>query len=125
MSSLNNFYKKNVHAVFEDSCYLTPEFASFARSLKMALNKDCKSCGLELITFLCGHFYVSAFLRNSVTGKIVYIDMGDVRAQICGKWSLDNVLYRSARDEKDYTGGHNMFAPLPQLLERVKALTER
>ena len=72
-----------------------------------------------------GHFYVSAFLRNSVTGKIVYINVGDVRAQICGKWSLDNVLYREAKDDKDYRGGHNMFVPLPQLLERVLALTER
>lgn len=125
MSSLNNFYKKNVHAVFSDSCYLTPEFASFARSLKMALNKDCKSYGLELVSFLRGHFYVSAFLRNPATNKIVYVNVGDVRAQICGKWPLDNVLYRSAIDEKDYTGGHNMFASLPQLLERVKALTER
>lgn len=91
----------------------------------MALNKDCKSCNLDLVSFLRGHFYVSAFLRNSVTGKIVYINVGDVRAQICGKWPLDNVLYREAKDDKDYMGGHNMFAPLPQLLERVLALTER
>ena len=61
---------------FESSSGLTEEFANFARDYKKFLSR---LEGFELVRFLRGHFYISAFLKNTATGKLAYISSSDVR----------------------------------------------
>ena len=109
---------------FESSSGLTPDFAAFASGVKKALKKDCENAGIELIKFTRGHFYVSAFVLNPNTNRMVYISIGDVRCGVGGH-PLDQILYRSVKYLGDHTGGQNRYASLTSLVERVKELTER
>ena len=105
---------------FESSCYETKEFASFARKCKTALKKECVAHGLELKKFSKGHFEVSAFLK-APTGKMCYLHIGDMRD---GARAFGRVLYRTARDQRDFSGGMNHFAPLANVVEKVAQLCE-
>lgn len=124
-NALNKIYKDYIDFHFESSCSTTPEFASFARKFKTALKKDVEAAGLKLVGFTRGHFFVSAFVLNPLTNQYAYISVSDVRWMLCGKRPLDDILYRTAKDENDYHGGHNNFTDLPNLIERVRILTER
>ena len=121
---LDKIYSAYIHHGFESSSGLTPDFATFASSVKKALKKDCEAVGLELAKFSRGHFEVTAFIRNPATERIAYISIGDMRGGYGGH-PLDQVLYREVQHLKDYSGGRNLYAPLTELVERVKALTER
>ena len=123
-NALNKIYKDYIDFHFESSCSTTPEFASFARKFKTALKKDAETAGLKLVEFTCGHFFVSAFVLNPLTNRYVYISVSDVRWELCGKRPLDDILYRTAKDENDGHGGCNNFTDLPNLIERVRVLTE-
>ena len=123
-NALNKIYKDYIDFQFESSCSTTPEFASFARKFKSALKKDAEVAGLKLVKFTRGHFFISAFVLNPLTNQYVYISVSDVRWMLCGKRPLDDILYRTAKDENDCHGGHNNFTDLPNLIERVLILTE-
>lgn len=121
-NALNKIYKDYIDFHFESSCSTTPEFASFARKFKTALKKDAEATGLKLVEFTRGHFFVSAFIFNPLTNQHAYISVSDVRWMLCGKRPLDDILYRTAKDENDCHGGHNNFTDLPNLIERVRIL---
>jgi len=122
-NALNKIYKDYIDFHFESSCSTTPEFASFARKFKTALKKDAEATGLKLVEFTRGHFFVSAFIFNPLTNQHAYISVSDVRWMLCGKRPLDDILYRTAKDENDCHGGQNNFTDLPNLIERVRILT--
>lgn len=124
-NALNKIYKDYIDFYFESSCSTTPQFASFARKIKNALKKDAEAVGLKLVEFSRGHFYISAFVLNPLTNQYAYISVSDVRWMLCGKRPLDDILYRTAKDEHDYHGGCNNFTDLPNLIERVSILTGR
>lgn len=106
---------------FESSTVTTPEFAKFAREFKKAIMKSLPP-ELSLARYSRGHFYVSGFIQNTVTDRIVYFSISDVR-YFPGKWN-DEILIRTARSTKDYTGGPNNYCTLGQFGERVLGLTK-
>lgn len=67
------------------------------------MKKLAAKIGADVI-FEKGFFEWSCFFKKD--GKCIYVHVGDVRYSICGHW-YDNVLYRTAKDEKDYHGGTN------------------
>ncbi len=104
---------------FESSCYLTPEFAEFAKQVSSCLKKIE---GYELVDFLRGHFYFSAFLKNIETGKLVYISCFDVR-HFPDRWYY-GLLIRTASHKKDFTGGSNNFIKFTKIKEMASQLTQ-
>ena len=89
---------------FESSCSLTPEFASFAKEYKKELAKQLpENC--EIVAWNRGHFDISCFIKNNATGKFLYLSTSDVR-YFRNAW-YENILIRTAKHEKDYTGGRN------------------
>jgi hypothetical protein len=87
---------------FESSSVKTPEFKSFASAFKRELTKELKSIGATNIKFSVGHFYVSGFF-TSETGQVYYFSLSDVRG------CPNQLMYRTAKDYKDYTGGINQW----------------
>lgn len=79
----------------------TPEFKSFARKFKNALAKELETAGCTITAYNVGHFYVSGFFRNKFN-DCYYFSISDVR-----HFKIDKMLWRTAKDEKDFTGGHN------------------
>jgi hypothetical protein len=108
------------YVTFESSASLTPQFARFARAYKItviaALGSD-----FELVSWDRGHFYISAFFRNRLTGKLVYVSCSDVRF-FPHAW-YDNILIRTAEHERDFTGGANHYTPLDTLYEVAMRLS--
>lgn len=105
---------------FESSSVRTPEYAAFERDIKKELKK--LMTGYELIDWLSGHFEFSSFFKSLKTGRIVYISCSDVRFWP-DEW-FNNLLIRTAKDEKDYTGGSNDYASLPNLKDKADVLTK-
>ena len=125
MSSLENFIKKYKNERFESSSFETPEFKKFASSFSRALKKDAKEGAFEIVNISKGHFEISGFLRHQETGRFVYFSISDVRWPIAEATWHDHALYRLARDERDFTGEHNNFCPLSNLLTSAEALVQR
>jgi len=106
---------------FESSCSLTPEFSQFRREIKKYI-KNILDKNLELIMpFSSLHFAFSGFIKNKLTGKYVYFSSSDVRF-----WKNDwynNLLIRTAKNEKDFTGGSNDWCKLPNISKKALLLT--
>lgn len=105
--------------VFESSSGLTDEFSSFSKDFKKYL-KSIAGIDYDLY-FSKGHFYCSGFFRNKKTEKFVYFSMSDVR-YFKDAW-FNNLLVRTAKDEKDFTGGSNNNCCLIDLKKSIEKLT--
>ena len=118
---LAGFLKKYENEDFEKSSKETPQkFAKFTAELKKAMESDLGLSSLELASFSKGHFHVTGFLEHA--GKYVYFSVGDVRLD--GQLHWRNVLYRTARDTSDFSGGQNHFCPLYELIENAEVLLD-
>ncbi len=98
---------------FESSVGLTEDFAAFAKDFQKEIKKATEP-QYKLVTYSRGHFYISGFLKSKDTGKFIYFSISDVRA-FSNEW-YNQILVRTAKDEKDYTGGINNFTSLENLL---------
>ena len=105
---------------FESSSGLTPEFALFARAYKKHIT-DLLGNGFSLAAWSRGHFEASGFVKNKTTGHLAYFSCPDVRVWL-DQW-YNNILVRTAKDEKDYTGCTNNYCTLDTLSEAITRLT--
>ena len=80
-----------------------------------------KKIGAE-ITFSPNYFEWSAFFIKD--GKYIYVHVGDVRYDVGGHW-YDSVLFRTAKNEKDYSGGCNRYCSYEELAEELSDLFDR
>ena len=116
MSNLGNFYQKNKSKGFALSMETSRSFSIFAGKVKKAIEADCKDCGLSLISFHKGHYDFSGFVKRAEDGAIFYFSsFGQLAPRIPEK-----MMYRSARNEKDYTGGQNMFSSWDKLVDSIQ-----
>ena len=106
---------------FESSSGLTEEFATFYQDMKGYLKKELES-DFELVNVSRGHFEISGFVKNKVTGKYAYLSMSDVRYWQ-DEW-YEHILVRTAEHDKDYTGGSNDYTNLVKLKEHLLLLTK-
>lgn len=105
---------------FESSSMMTPEFKAYARTFKSEMKKEIEKAGGELVAFNVGHFYVSGFFK--VGEQHYYFSQSDVRNGTGGILGADNLLLRTAKNARDFSGGSNnyrelgagMFERLPQ-----------
>jgi hypothetical protein len=91
---------------FESSSGLTPEFAEFFKTFKKEFTDELLSIGATNIQFSRGHFYVSGFFTTP-DGQPWYFSLSDVRF-----FHDRKLLYRTAKDYKDYTGGRNRYTEI-------------
>lgn len=121
MSKLFKLINKWEEVAFESSSQTTKEFTDFAREFK-AVIKEQVSPDFTIVGYSRGHFEVSAFLQHKESGRFLYVHISDVR-HFPGEW-YKHVLIRTAKDEKDYSGGHNQYTLLTQLGEKAKSIME-
>ncbi len=104
---------------FRSSCSLTEEFRAFAKDFKACIKKIAGD-EYELCNFSGGHFYCSGFLKQKSTGKYVYFSISDVR-HFPDEW-YRHMLIRTAKHDKDWTGGANCFTGLKDLKQAIDKL---
>lgn len=92
---------------FVSSTKTTAEFKSFARKFKNDFQKQLDKIDAKITFYNTGHFYVSGFFRFNESGTCYYFSISDVRF-----FNDKKLLYRTAKDEKDFTGGMNQYVNL-------------
>ena len=108
---------------FKSSPRITPEFLKFVRTFRNEFTKELQSIGATNIQIEKGHFYVSGFF--TVDLQIYYFSLPDVRGMEYGMRnnpdsSMNKLMYRTAKDYTDYTGGQNRFAKIePGMAENM------
>jgi len=94
------------------------DFKVFARLFVSNLNKQLKGAALRICNYSAGHYILSGFVTNGE--KFVYFSISDVRHFPSG-WHND-ILIRTAKDDKDYTGGTNRSCSLADFAQAVSKL---
>ena len=74
----------------------------------------------EIIPSNC-YCEASGFVRNS-EGKYIYYSTEDYRHPIMGKSWIDSILYRKAKNDKDFFGERNNFTNIYLLRDKIKDL---
>jgi hypothetical protein len=105
---------------FQSSSGLTEEFAAFDRDYRSWVKKNLPK-GSALVAWSRGHFECSGFIERA--GRFVYFHTSDVRFFPDG-WYND-ILVRTAKSTKDYTGGMNQSTPLSRFTQVVDSLLKR
>jgi hypothetical protein len=95
----------------------------FFRDLRSDIKAQCKALGMELHSMNVNYFTATGFLRNPETNRLVYFSFSDIR-HWRNAWH-NNILFRSAQHDKDWTGGHNQFSSLKDLVECARATSTR
>lgn len=111
--------KKWEGTIFVSSTGKTEQFKQFSRDYKKALKELLND--YELVDWSTGHFYISSFFKKD--NKFVYISISDVR-HFKDSW-IDNILIRTAKNEKDYTGGRNNLTKLENIKETADRLIKQ
>lgn len=99
---------------FESSSTTTDQFKQFYRTFKSEFTKELLSQNADNIVFSRGHFYVSGFC--TINNQVWYFSLSDVRGMefSLNQSSMGKLMYRTAKDYKDYTGGQNRFARIEE-----------
>lgn len=104
---------------FESSSGRTPEFMEFCKVFKTEFTKfltDRKCTKIEIGT---GHFFVSGFF-TAPNNQTFYFSLPDVRSYREGDTHYGALMYRTAKDYNDYTGGSNRRVPLHEMKKGIK-----
>lgn len=118
---LNKTLTKWVGYHFSTGPYTGKDYLSFQRSMRNDLKKQANANGLELHSFHGNHYNFCAVLRNTDTGKFVYVLIPDVRFWP-DEW-IKSVLYRTMKHEKDWVGGQNNHCPWAEIGRQASRLT--
>ena len=95
---------------FESSSSRTPQYLEFHRVFKREFSNLLKPYCKKIEISKPNHFDISGFFELN-NGEIYYISLGDLR------WDKENLLIRTAKDFKDYTGGSNNYITLNENLK--------
>ena len=93
------------------------DFKIFAEMFRKYVERNIPS-NTELVGFSTGHYDLSCFLKRGI--NFVYFSIPDVRF-FKNEW-VDNILIRTAKSEKDYTGGRNNYTDLENFRNAVNNL---
>lgn len=81
------------------------DFTLFTREFKSMIISELNKVGGIDYKQMNGHYYISGFF--TLNNQPYYISISDVRY-----FTIDNILIRTAKDYKDYTGGINNYIPI-------------
>lgn len=79
------------------------DFKEFFRKEKRRIGDALKALGCSNLEMNYGFYYFSGFF-DSPSGQTYYFSCSDVR-----HFGYDQILYRTARDRNDFSGGSNQY----------------
>jgi hypothetical protein len=97
---------------------LSQDFKSFYRKEKNRITKILTNLGCTNIQLDYGFYYFYGFF-TSKSGQIYYLSCSDIRH--FGGYNKNNLLYRTAKHYKDWTGGCNQYIS-PSDLENIRLI---
>lgn len=119
MTTLNTYKSSGI----EDwGGVISDDFKNFARLYKNMLNRMCKKNSWQLVNFNRGHYYCSWFIKKD-EDKFIYMSFSDVR-HFAREW-YKNIIYRTAKNERDYTGETNWYTNMENMERDLQRLFAR
>lgn len=91
--------------------YMQEDGKEYARDLKKYFTEVCKKNWWKAHIWKPQHYYMSFFIETSVD-KFIYISISEFRSNKC--W-MDQILYRSAKNLKDFSWWSNQYAQINQI----------
>ena len=119
MATSLNSYK--VTGIEDWGGVISDDFKQFANLYRSMLKRMCKKNNWELVNFNKGHYYCSWFIKNGE--KFIYMSFSDVR-HFAREW-YKIILYRTAKSERDYTGGSNNYTDLENMERDLQRMFAR
>lgn len=83
---------------YHQTAWVTPEFREFVDLFEAELLKNFKELGIHMLDFFRGHYYFSG-----------YFEIGNDLYYFCWHNGDEDLLYRTAKNLTDYSGGTNQF----------------
>ena len=103
---------------FISSSQKTEQYKTYHRTFKREFKKALTSMGCnDLDIGKPNHFDVSGFF-TAPGGQMWYFSVGDLR------WNKDQMLIRTAKHNKDWTGGMNRWVSLDNEIELLKGISK-
>lgn len=121
---MKTFRKWNEKAVKDDITVMSKEAKSFVTAFKNYLKRNLPA-GYEVESLSAGHYYCSGFVKKE--DKYIYLsyDIPRYGEAINFETSgVNGVLYRTAKNNKDFTGGGNHFCSINNVIESIISLME-
>jgi len=103
--------------VFTSGPTADADFRFFAKHYRKFVRTNLPRAS-TLAEFSIGHYELSGFIQRQ--DRFVYFSISDVR-HFPGKW-IDNILVRTAKHARDYTGGPNNYTNLAGFRDEVDHL---
>ena len=125
---MGNFRKWDKKPMEDWGTAMSADAKSYVRAFKNYLKREFPDA--EIIGFKPNHYDTSGFIKMNNLCVYVshYMDRrpdGTVMVDFSDSSFRNHVLYRSARDEKDYTGGHNNWTSINKMADDIRALFEK
>lgn len=117
------FYSKWQFSVLKDAgTYVSREYRQFQTALIREISNYAKAIDATVVTNSKGHYDTSCFIRRN--SKFVYISHSSSLSRRADgvKIELNSFLIRTARHEKDYTGGSNHYCHISKLQLKIDEL---
>ena len=117
------FYTKWQSCILADAGgYVSREYRSFQTALIREISNYAKAIDATVVSNIKGHYDTSCFVGRN--GKFVYISHSSGLSRRADGVSidLDSFLIRTAKHEKDYTGGSNRYCHLSKLQSMIDEL---
>jgi len=97
-----------------------PDMQEFSRKFKSWVKKIAKENGWEVVNYGYSVDHFSGFFKCGDTYIYFAYDLPwEEPVDVTLPGAHYGVLYRTAKDDKDYTGGHNCFSSLEDFPEDV------
>lgn len=119
------FYTKWQSSVLMDAgAYVSREYRNFQTALVREISKYANAVDATVVSNAKGHYFTSCFIERN--GKFIYLNhSSDIRMIDGVSIDLDSFLIRTAKHEKDYTGGSNHYCHLSKLQSMIDELLTR
>ncbi len=121
---MKTFKKWNKKRIEDWGAYMSEDGKSFYRAFKNYIKRSFPDA--ELIGFKPNHYDTSGFIKRG--GVYVYVSHSIDRYRGYVDFetgAINGVLYRVARDEKDYTGGANNFTSINNMVKDIEKFFAR
>lgn len=114
--------KKYLDYEFSTGCYTGEDYKTFERKYINYLCSLCKEYDWELTKASKNHYEFSVFIKDK-NEHYVYFAISDVR--FFKNQCFYHILVRTAKSDKDYTGGGNNYTSLESLPSTLDCLFQR
>lgn len=100
--------KRLTQGIIDEGCYQSDDFKNFCREFRSFIKRELKKVGGTDYQQSNGHYYITGFF--TLNNQVYYISLSDIRDGF-NIYDVD-LLIRTAKDYKDFTGGKNNYIPI-------------